>query len=221
MRKYLLNSAVLGSAFGAVNLLKATKTGPRDWRLALLWLGWICSLALALGAVSQESDEKREQASTRRTRERRSSSKQTRRPRRRLRSRARSFSARKRYHLRRDRDEPCTLRRVPDVSGAVHDRLEAHLESTRKKLTCSDCVAAAVRHLLHRQPPRRRGPARFGCPRISSLMLSAESSTTSWGSRLLGARASRSRGAGRRRDFRSHVDLFARARHHRDADRAR
>ncbi|SEC54970.1 hypothetical protein SAMN04489806_3191 [Paramicrobacterium humi] len=62
MRKYLLNSAVLGSAFGAVNLLKATKTGPRDWRLALLWLGWICSLALALGAVSQESDEKREQA---------------------------------------------------------------------------------------------------------------------------------------------------------------
>lgn len=62
MRKYLLNSAVIGSVFGGVNLVKATRTGPRDWRLALLWLGWASSVALALGAVSQESEGKRREA---------------------------------------------------------------------------------------------------------------------------------------------------------------
>jgi hypothetical protein len=57
MRKYLLNGAVLGAAFAAVGVINATRTGPRDWRLALMWASWGISVALAVGTVIEQNRE--------------------------------------------------------------------------------------------------------------------------------------------------------------------
>lgn len=56
MRKYLFNAGFISSLTSAVPVLKATKSGPRDWRLALLWASWGIGVALALGAVGQRED---------------------------------------------------------------------------------------------------------------------------------------------------------------------
>ncbi|MCS4275622.1 MULTISPECIES: hypothetical protein [Mycetocola] len=55
MRKYLLNIGVISAAFGAVGLIRATASGPRNWRLALLWFSWLISLALAIGTVAEDN----------------------------------------------------------------------------------------------------------------------------------------------------------------------
>jgi hypothetical protein len=57
MRKYLTNGAVLSSVFGAVGVLKATKQGPRDWRLALMWVSWGIGVAIAVGTVIEDNKE--------------------------------------------------------------------------------------------------------------------------------------------------------------------
>lgn len=54
MRKYLFSGAVLSSLFGAVGVINATRTGPRDWRLVLMWIAWAASLAIAIGTVADE-----------------------------------------------------------------------------------------------------------------------------------------------------------------------
>lgn len=55
MRKYLLNGAILSSVFGAVSVVKTTKQGPRDWRLALLWISWGINVAIAVGTVIEDN----------------------------------------------------------------------------------------------------------------------------------------------------------------------
>ena len=55
MRKFLLNTSVLSSLFGAVGVSKATQRGPRDRRLALMWVAWGCSVAIAVGTVAKEA----------------------------------------------------------------------------------------------------------------------------------------------------------------------
>lgn len=57
MRKYLLNGAVLGAAFSAIGVINQTRTGPRDWRLALMWVSWGISVAVAVGTVIEENRE--------------------------------------------------------------------------------------------------------------------------------------------------------------------
>lgn len=57
MRKYILNGAVLGAAFSAVGVINATRHGPRDWRLALMWVSWGISVAIAVGTVIEENRE--------------------------------------------------------------------------------------------------------------------------------------------------------------------
>lgn len=57
MRKFLFNGAVLGAAFSAVGVINATRTGPRDWRLALMWVSWGINVAIAVGTVIEESRE--------------------------------------------------------------------------------------------------------------------------------------------------------------------
>ena len=54
MRKYLFNGAVIGAAFSAVGVINHTRTGPRDWRLALMWVSWGISVAIAVGSVIEE-----------------------------------------------------------------------------------------------------------------------------------------------------------------------
>jgi hypothetical protein len=56
MRKYLFNMGVIGSLTSALPVVKATRQGPRDWRLGLLWASWIIGVALAIGAVNQRED---------------------------------------------------------------------------------------------------------------------------------------------------------------------
>lgn len=58
MRKFIFNTSVLSSLFGAVGVVQATRKGPRDWRLILMWIGWACSVAIAVGTVVEESKSK-------------------------------------------------------------------------------------------------------------------------------------------------------------------
>ena len=46
---------MIGSLFGAISVIKTTASGPRDWRLLLMWIAWACSLAIAIGTVADES----------------------------------------------------------------------------------------------------------------------------------------------------------------------
>jgi hypothetical protein len=51
VRKFIFNGAIISAVFSGVSALRATKSGPRDWRLALLWVSWAASTAIALGNV--------------------------------------------------------------------------------------------------------------------------------------------------------------------------
>ena len=55
MRKYLFSGAVIASILGGIGVIRTTITGPRDWRLLLMWISWAASLAIAIGTVSDES----------------------------------------------------------------------------------------------------------------------------------------------------------------------
>lgn len=51
MRKFIFNGAIISAAFSGFSALRATASGPRDWRLALLWVSWAASTAIAVGNV--------------------------------------------------------------------------------------------------------------------------------------------------------------------------
>jgi hypothetical protein len=55
MRKYLFSGAVLSAAFSGLGVVRATISGPRDWRLLLMWVAWAASLAVAIGTVADET----------------------------------------------------------------------------------------------------------------------------------------------------------------------
>jgi hypothetical protein len=55
MRKYLFSGAVIAAILGGIGVIRTTFTGPRDWRLLLMWISWAASLAIAIGTVSDES----------------------------------------------------------------------------------------------------------------------------------------------------------------------
>ncbi|MCR8671303.1 hypothetical protein [Agrococcus sp. HG114] len=61
MRKYLFNAGVLSAVASGMAVVKATRQGPKDWRLALLWASWGIGVALAIGAVNQREDGIRQQ----------------------------------------------------------------------------------------------------------------------------------------------------------------
>ncbi|WP_072314144.1 hypothetical protein [Agrococcus sp. Marseille-P2731] len=61
MRKYLFNAGVLSAVASGIGVAKATRQGPRDWRLALLWASWGIGVALALGSVKQREEGIRQQ----------------------------------------------------------------------------------------------------------------------------------------------------------------
>ena len=54
MRKYLFNSAIITAAVSAVGVVKATRSGPRDWRLVLMWVSWGISVAIAVGTIIED-----------------------------------------------------------------------------------------------------------------------------------------------------------------------
>ena len=62
MRKYILNFTVISAFAGAITLMRTSKNAPRDWRLALLWIGWLVTVANAFAAVSERTDQKKVEA---------------------------------------------------------------------------------------------------------------------------------------------------------------
>lgn len=56
MRKYLFNAGVISALMSVLTVRKATKEGPKDWRLGLLWASWGIGVLLALGAVKQREE---------------------------------------------------------------------------------------------------------------------------------------------------------------------
>lgn len=55
MRKFILSTHVLGAVFGGWSTVQQTRKGPRDWRLVLMWVIWLASVAVAVGTVSQNA----------------------------------------------------------------------------------------------------------------------------------------------------------------------
>jgi hypothetical protein len=54
VRKFILNASVLSSLFGAFGVVQATRKGPRDWRLVLMWISWAITVAIAVGTVIEK-----------------------------------------------------------------------------------------------------------------------------------------------------------------------
>ncbi|MEO7147408.1 MAG: hypothetical protein ABIW81_02595 [Terrimesophilobacter sp.] len=51
MRKFIFSGTFLSAVFGGYTMVKATKNGPRDWRLVLMWVSWGLTVAIAVGSV--------------------------------------------------------------------------------------------------------------------------------------------------------------------------
>lgn len=54
MRKFLFNGSVLSALFSGYSVLKTTRQGPRDWRLALTWIAWLATSIVAIGTVIED-----------------------------------------------------------------------------------------------------------------------------------------------------------------------
>jgi hypothetical protein len=57
MRKFIFNGTVLSAIFGGLGALRATRKGPRDWRLLLIWVSWGITVAIAVGTVIEENED--------------------------------------------------------------------------------------------------------------------------------------------------------------------
>ncbi|HRP99579.1 MAG TPA: hypothetical protein PK781_03865 [Terrimesophilobacter sp.] len=55
MRKFLFSGSVISALFSGLGAVKATRSGPRDWRLAAMWIAWALTLAIAIGTVIEDN----------------------------------------------------------------------------------------------------------------------------------------------------------------------
>ena len=51
MRKFIFNFSVISAVISGVGAVRATTRGPRDWRTAMLWIGWAATTASVIGTV--------------------------------------------------------------------------------------------------------------------------------------------------------------------------
>ncbi|HEY9499361.1 MAG TPA: hypothetical protein VIQ78_10090 [Terrimesophilobacter sp.] len=56
MRKFIFSGTMLSALFGGWSTVQATRRGPRDWRLALMWISWALTVAIAVGTVLKDQD---------------------------------------------------------------------------------------------------------------------------------------------------------------------
>lgn len=56
MRRFIFNTSILSALFGGAGVIKATASGPRDWRLILMWVSWGLAVAIAVGTVIKEAN---------------------------------------------------------------------------------------------------------------------------------------------------------------------
>ena len=54
VRKFIFSGTLLSALFGGITMAKTTKSGPRDWRLILMWISWGLTVAIAVGTVVKE-----------------------------------------------------------------------------------------------------------------------------------------------------------------------
>lgn len=54
MRRFIFNTSILSALFSGFGVVKATRSGPRDWRLILMWISWGLAVAIAVGTVVQD-----------------------------------------------------------------------------------------------------------------------------------------------------------------------
>jgi len=55
MRKFLFNTTLLSAIVGGWGTLQATRKGPRDWRLILMWVSWGATVAIAVGTIAEQA----------------------------------------------------------------------------------------------------------------------------------------------------------------------
>jgi len=58
VRKFLFNGSIISAIFGGFTTIQATRKGPRDWRTILMWVAWAATLAVAVGTVIKEANDK-------------------------------------------------------------------------------------------------------------------------------------------------------------------
>lgn len=58
MRKFLFNGSIISAIFGGFTTIQATRKGPRDWRTIMMWVAWAATLAVAVGTVIKEANDK-------------------------------------------------------------------------------------------------------------------------------------------------------------------
>jgi hypothetical protein len=51
MRRFIFSSGVLSALATAVSLVRQSRRGPFTWQIALLWLSWAITLALAVSSI--------------------------------------------------------------------------------------------------------------------------------------------------------------------------
>ena len=51
MRKFIFNTTLLSAIVGGWSTVQSTRTGPRDWRLLLMWISWGATVAIAIGTI--------------------------------------------------------------------------------------------------------------------------------------------------------------------------
>jgi len=57
MRKFIFSGTVISALFGGLSTVQATRNGPRDWRLILMWISWGLTVAIAVGTVVKDSQD--------------------------------------------------------------------------------------------------------------------------------------------------------------------
>jgi len=57
VRRFIFNAGFISALFGGWGAIKASRRGPHDWRLVLLWVSWALAVAIAVGNVLEEAQE--------------------------------------------------------------------------------------------------------------------------------------------------------------------
>ncbi|MBG6106829.1 hypothetical protein [Frigoribacterium sp. CG_9.8] len=55
MRKYIFSGSLISAVLGGWGTLQTTRKGPRDWRLALMWMSWAITVVIAVDSVIARS----------------------------------------------------------------------------------------------------------------------------------------------------------------------
>ncbi|CAN5406154.1 hypothetical protein BH10ACT4_BH10ACT4_14730 [soil metagenome] len=55
LRKFIFSGTLISAVIGGWGTLQTTRKGPRDWRLALMWISWAITVVIAVDSVLEQS----------------------------------------------------------------------------------------------------------------------------------------------------------------------